>query len=36
MMNFLKHFPKGELGLSRIEAFSDRVFAIVVPGVVMA
>ena len=27
MMNFLKHFSKGELGLGRIEAFSDGVFA---------
>jgi uncharacterized membrane protein len=36
MMNFQKHFPKDELGPGRIEAFSDRVFAIVVFGVVIA
>lgn len=36
MKNFLKHFSKCELGLRRIEAFSDRVFAIAVFGAVMA
>jgi len=29
-MDFLKRFAQGELGLGRIEAFSDGVFAIVV------
>jgi uncharacterized membrane protein len=29
-MGFLKRFAQGELGLGRIEAFSDAVFAIVV------
>ena len=36
MKNFLKHFPKCDLGLHRIEASSNRVFAIAVFGVVMA
>ena len=36
MMNFLKHSSKGKLELGRIEALSDRVFAIVVFAVLMA
>lgn len=36
MKNFLKHFPKFKPGLGRIEAFSDRVFAIVGFRVIMA
>jgi uncharacterized membrane protein len=36
MINLRKHFSKGDLGFGRIEAFSDRVFAIVVFGVAMA
>jgi uncharacterized membrane protein len=30
VMRFLKRFAQGELGLNRIEAFSDGIFAIVV------
>src|SRR5438105_9435024 len=35
MMPFLKRFGQGELGLNRIEAFSDGVFAIVVTLLVL-
>ena len=35
MMQFLKRFGQGELGLSRTEAFSDGVFAIVVTLLVL-
>jgi len=35
MMQFLKRFGQGELGLNRIEAFSDGVFAIVVTLLVL-
>ena len=35
MMQFLKRFGQGELGLRRIEAFSDGVFAIVVTLLVL-
>ena len=34
-MDFLKRFAQGELGLGRIEAFSDGVFAIVVTLLVL-
>ena len=34
-MDFLKRFAQGELGLGRIEAFSDGVFAIVVTPLVL-
>ncbi len=35
MMQFLKRFAQGELGLNRIEAFSDGVFATVVTLLVL-
>ena len=34
-MHLLKRFGQGELGLNRIEGFSDRVFAIIVTLLVL-